>query len=163
MLTLLFLPLVAAAEPTVSGRYVLAETSEDLERIHDEAVQEAIAQLPWAFRAVARSRVRSAIRSCAEMDLDLSTETFQVRCDDQPSYVHDRSRATATITTDEGAEVDVRFEVGEDALNLRFATSQGGQETRYVPEGEGLVVTRQLFSSHLEAPVAWTVRYRPGG
>lgn len=156
----LLLAVASAAEPELTGRYSLAEPPAALVTKHEEAVEQALKQLPWAFRPFARSRLAQAVRNCAVVELRLDPTTFRSRCDDDGPVTHARG-ADSALTGDDGKRYTVALTTTAESATISFTGDEGGQRTIYAPQPDGaLLLTKELFSPHLPKPVRWTVRYR---
>lgn len=151
--------LAFAGEPAITGNWVLDESAESLASKHEEALQAALGQLPWAFRPVARGRLKQPIDNCATVSLSLDAQKFSAHCAGKDPFEQVRGSARE-ITGKDGKPYKVDLQVGDTEVVLSFVGEDGGQRTRYRREGDTLLYTKELVSSWFDHPVSWTVRYR---
>ncbi len=153
---------VASAEPVIDGEYVLADSASTLSSKHAAALDDALAQLPWAARPFAKPKLAAALKNCDKVRLALDSAQFEAVCDGDAPFRQDRAKSNAFITGDGGKRYDVALTVTDDRLTVQFTGEEGGQRTVYVPETQGtLNITKELFSKWLPEPVRWTVKYTP--
>ena len=163
-MVLLLLASALAADPAISGSWVLADDASTVQQKQQEALQAAVADMAWAYRPFARPRLEPVVRNCDAIWLDVAPSTFQARCDDNDPFEVGRDGPQAW-TNDEGETFTVEVGAAGEALTLSFAGENGGQRTLYARDGAHLLLTKEITSPYLPTPVRWTVRYalKPGG
>lgn len=155
----LWAALAGAAEPSIDGTWVLAESAEALASKHEAALTSAMAQLPWAIRPLAKGRLAKPISNCQVVELALNPAVFEARCDARPAFVRSRA-ATDPITGEDGKPYTVQLQADAASVQLSFLGEDGGQRTRYVRDGDRLLLTKEIVSSWFTDPVRWTVAYK---
>lgn len=158
MFTLL-MSVALAADPGVSGTFRVAHSAGELQTLHKAAVDKALADLPWAFRGVARGPLSRAISNCGELVMDLQPSQLTLQCDREAEQVVTRPANGHTMHNAHGEEMTVVLVASQSELSVRFETEDGGVTTRYIPAGDTLRVHKTLFSHRLDEPVTWEVRY----
>ena len=154
------LGLAFAAGPPVSGTWSLAESESSLQAKHEQALKDALAQLPWAFRSIAKGRLAKPIDNCDQVVLGLQTETFKAYCVGKEPFERTIGATQAPITGEDGKLYQVGLDVTAARVQLSFLGDDGGQRTRYAMDGDDLLLTKEIVSSWFSEPVEWTVRYR---
>jgi hypothetical protein len=152
--------LAFASGPPISGTWTLAETGASLDAKHDQALQDALAQLPWAFRGLAKGRLAKPIDNCERVILGLEGDRFHAQCAGQDALVRTVGAEQEPITGEDGKLYQVGLDVTAARVQLSFLGEDGGQRTRYAIDGDDLLLTKEIVSSWFESPVQWTVRYR---
>lgn len=153
------LPLPAIAAPVVYERVPDEATTQAL---LDKAVEDAAAQFSWAFRGIARNKLKSVAHACATYTID-ADGPFSWQCEDHPAIVREDG-TDAPWTSPKGKTFGLSVDKqGEDWITV-FKEGDGGQRNRFRFNPDGtLEVTKTVFSSQLPEPMVWTVRYRPQG
>lgn len=161
MWLLLLLAPARAGDPALSGRWTLADDPAAVQQAQAGALQRALDGLPFAFRPFARGRLQGAVVNCATVDLALDAERFSASCTGERAVTRPRTPPVGEWAGDDGQTYEVRLTVDERAAALKFTGPEGGQSIEYRLEPDGsLVVTKEIFSRYLSAPVPWSVRYR---
>lgn len=150
-----------AADPALTGTWVPDASAEALQSLHAQALDKGLENLPWALRPVARPFLKGTVRSCARLDLSLESTAFRAKCDDRPGLEIDLSGDPVPTTGEDGGACEIRPAQVDSGVKISFHCERGGQHNTYVRDGDGLLVTREVFSPQLAAPITWTVRYKP--
>jgi len=155
----------AALPELASGRFLLQEAPEVYRPRLDTAVEKAIASLHFAFRPLARLRLRPAVYEtvCGDLRLQLDAESFAVQCAGGES---ERRRLDGSDGTyvDDGDTYRIRIRLQGNSVEVTCAGERGGQSNTYAFEPDGrLVLHGSIFSSSLPTPLAWTLPYLRAG
>jgi hypothetical protein len=150
---------VAAAEPDLSGTWVLAEEPTTLARTHAVAVDDAVASLGWVMRPLARPLLRNSVNNCDQLTIALSPDQFTLACDDRPPLNRARGAESTTQIGLDGDTYALTLDVTETTLQLTFDGERGGQKSHFRREGDHLILQKQIFSTHLPEPIRWEVKY----
>lgn len=160
-LLLLLLAPALAGDPPVSGRWTIAETPAAVEATQAAALQRALDHLPFAFRPFARGRLETAVVNCHTVNVNLDASSFAAHCEGERSVTRPRAEPEGEWVDGDGQHYRVELSVDERAAALKFTGDEGGQRIEYRVDPDGsLVVTKEIFSRFLSAPVPWSVRYR---
>ncbi len=149
-----------AAGPPVSGTWTVAESEEVLKTKHDAALKNALGQLPWAFRGLAKGQLTNAIDNCPVVELGLEGGRFRANCKGEPVFERVIGPDQEPVTGEDGKTYQVGLDMTAARVQLSFLGDNGGQRTRYAIEDGDLLLTKEIVSRWLDEPVEWTVRYR---
>ena len=155
-----FMTMSMAADPAVSGTWVLDQPEAEVAAVHEQTVQTTLDSLPWAIRGFARRPLTKTVDNCPHLTIDLQSSELVLHCKGKDPATIERPSQGRVTTGEDGNPVTIDLETAASWLSVRFATEDGGVTTRYATSGEHLVVTKSLFSPRLDAPVEWVVRYR---
>jgi len=150
----------AEFQARLNGRYLPVLGDEEVQPLLDEAVDEAVSHMTWAFRPFARYRLRKTARQCPWYDLELTEELFTLHCGDDGAWVSRLDNDGGPLI-DEGEAFEVIMEVREPAVTMTVQDHRGGQRTTWTLEGaDDLTVDVHIFSDrHLPEPLVWSLRY----
>ena len=154
---------VALATPELSGRWQILQSPAEVERLHTEAVDEALGSIPWAFRGLARPHLTKTVDSCPDLTLSYADSGFSASCPDKPPFTFDAPLEARTIDGRDGKKVLVTPTPVANGLILRFDGDQGGLKSSYTLRDKTLEVRKEVFSPHLDKPIVWIVRYQRVG
>ena len=150
---------VALAEPELSGDWRLAEEPAALAQTHAEAVDRAVASLPWLVRPMARPFLKNSVQNCQRLQLVLDEAHLGLTCDERPPLKCSRGSEVTAVEGVDGSSYAVALEVTASAARLIFTGERGGQKSHFRREGDALLLRKEIFSQHLPDPIVWEVRY----
>ncbi len=159
-------PFAAAAEPSaelqakMTGRFRLAESEAVVQQRLSDAIDHAVDPMNFVARPIARSRLRRPVYYCKAYQLALGPETVRIECDDRPPVERRLDNSEGPAVGLDAEPLDVRVQVGGDAVELAFKSADGTRITNYRFGDRGeLEVSVRVESPSLERPVTWKVRY----
>jgi hypothetical protein len=150
--------LAFAADLDLGGQWVMDEPLDRVRVKHEATLQSALSQFPWAIRPLIKRRLAEPIQNCRTLQLSWMNDVFKARCDGKEEFVRTLSD-TSPITGEDGKPYTVKLEPAASHLELSFLGEDGGQRTRYLLQGDQLLLTKEIVSSWFEKPVVWTVAY----
>lgn len=145
---------------TASGAWAMAAPRAEVDAALTRSVDEAVANVSLLFRPFARPNLAPQAYACDGYTITLVGDQFTVQCDQRPSFSW-RVGQTGPYTRNNGEVVQVSMTRDGRSLALDFKAEHGGKRFVYAfPEGGGLVVTQEVYSPYLSAPMRWTVAYK---
>lgn len=154
------LSIAFAAGPPVTGTWTVAESDAVLKTKHEAALKNALGQLPWAFRGLAKGQLTNAIDNCDVVELGLEGQQFRANCKGDPPLIRTIGPDQDPVTGEDGKTYQVGLDMTAARIQLSFLGDNGGQRTRYAIDDGDLLLTKEIVSSWLDDPVEWTVRYQ---
>lgn len=158
---------VTQAEPpkelieVANGTFVLVESKSNINRALEMAVQRTVDSLSWAFRPLAKTKLKSAVSACPSYTMALSQNLFSVQCEGQSAFVRNLVGPNEEYRDEDGNLYNIDLKLGEQKIELKFSGKLGGQSSKYLFDEKGiLVVTNTIFSEHLPEPLVWTLHYQ---
>lgn len=124
-----------------------------------QAVESAVAEMNFAFRGIARSRLSKLSGACELYTFDLSSTHFTYTCQGYDPVVAPLDGSTATYTKTDGEVVQLALESTADRMVVTFAAENGGQRTIFDFGASELRLTREITSEYLPKPVIYVARY----
>lgn len=144
-----------------TGRFVRAEAEADVRARLDAAVEAAAADVSVVVRPIARSMLTEQAQSCAGYTMRLDGDVFSVHCDGRTPIVVTLGRTATVDPNGDGDQVTCVAARDGRSVKLDFKTDRGGRRVTYTFAEDGaLVVDQEVYSSYLETPMRWSVRYR---
>jgi hypothetical protein len=160
-------PSAAGSEPStalqarMTGHFRVAESDDVLQQRLAAAIDTAVEPMNFIARPIARSRLRSVVYYCKTYELALDAQTVHVACDDRPRIDRRLDNSQGPVAGLQSEPVDVKVQVGADAVELTIAGADGTRITSYrFGDDRALEVSVKVVSPRLERPVTWKVAYR---
>ena len=158
--TLLMLSAAHAVGPEASGTYTLTDSPAQVAQFKEEAVSKTLNSMNFALRAIAGSRVESAVTACAGYNIVVEGGTMKVKCDAKPWVTINLDGTPSSYTNDQGVSYVVTASQSGDKVTATFAGDDASQTTIYNFAGGGLAVHKTINSEYFGEPLRWTNSYR---
>ena len=162
MLAVLWMTLTAHADvgATMSGRYQLADSPAEVEAFKTAAIERTLASMNFALRAIAGSRVESAVTACNGYDIQIAEDAMTVTCDAKPPVRLLLNGQPSSYTTAQGVNYAVTAQRSGDQVTATFSGNDASQVTVYDFSSGQLSVHKTINSPYFGAPLQWTNNYR---
>ena len=149
---------LTAAPSPLTGRFRYVGPAAQQSAAIDAAIDVAIANFPPAIQEVARRRLKEATAIPSAVVLEIGDAARKVSLDARTITTRPGKAATWSAG---GMISRVTHEVGDAALTERLVTVEGDRQNVYTLEGDGRAMTLAVTirSSHLAAPIRYTLRY----
>ncbi|MFK7929703.1 MAG: hypothetical protein AB8H79_16035 [Myxococcota bacterium] len=158
MLMSLLLMSATAAVPQGTTRHALSEPKAQVDAKLSKAVEETVGQIPWAFRGIARPKIAPLATACPAYRFHIEGPSFEVQCDGKDPVKIDVG-GTFNWTSPEGDPFVGTLTKAADTYTLNFAGGSGSKRFIYNFGGSALVVTQEIRSPRLTAPMRWSLNY----
>ena len=153
---------VAAAAPAPPPAGVsdwsLAESAATIDARKAASVEATVETIVAPLRGLARSKLAGQPKTCARYTIERAANTVTVRCDGGLVTVA-LGGATTAVKADDGSPMQASAQLRDGGLTLTFVGEKATQTTRYVVEGDAMVVTKEISSSYFSVPVRCHFRY----
>lgn len=145
--------------PALTGRYVLAGASEEARETVHRAIDEAVGEMSFFVRRVARSRLREKNPVRRELEIDVSGDMVTVAYGDQRYRSPEGRWQTVTAT---GEQVQLLHQLRGNRLYQTFRSDDGEKLTVYTLSDDGrfLWLDVTVRSPQLPSPLTYRLSYR---
>ena len=148
------------AQPAnLQGVYTIdAAASDDI----DAAITRGTADMNFAIRSLARSLTAKTNPRYERVEIRRNDTTVSVRYDSRPPIEVPADGRSVRWVREDGAAYDVSVQWNAPQLVMHFESDTGKRINTLVlqPDGRTLRFSVQLISSHLPAPILYTLTYR---
>ncbi len=167
MLLLLLTAVIAHAEPpgepvakATSGTWSFASDADAYQAAAKASVEASIAEINFAFRAIARKKLMDLAPACTEYRFDLTAESFSYTCVGHPPVVAPLDGSGATYEKWDGEVVPLQLRTTKDTVIIDFNGEDGGQLTTFRFTGETVELRREITSQYFSKSVVYDATYR---
>jgi hypothetical protein len=148
-----------AQQPDLQGVYTIdADASDNI----DAAITRGTADMNFAIRSLARSRTAKTNPRYRRVEIRRNASTVSVKYDARPPIEIPADGRSITWLREDGAAYSVSVQWSAAQLVMHFESDTGNRTNTLVlqPDGTTLKFNVQLTSSHLPAPIVYTLTYR---
>ena len=142
----------------LSGSYAVADPAH-LDATQSAAIEAVVRQYPWAFRGLARPRVRNHVWNCGTLELTVGTE-LTVRCDDKPPSRFPIQSGIQSWVDPDGNPYEIEVQLTELSCSVWFRSAHGTMTWTWTHAPNGLQLGTEITSRYLPGPVQWSADYR---
>jgi hypothetical protein len=145
-----------AARPFLGSYRYAGDTRERAAR--EQAVEDAVAELNFLVRSLARSRLKSATPISATLRIAADTSSLTVANDNRlyTAPLDGRSVKSTGIT---GDPIELRYRISEGRIVQTFDGDGGGRANTFVLAGEQLVMQVRIYSHRLPKDVRYKLTF----
>jgi hypothetical protein len=148
-----------AQQEDLQGVYAIdAAASDDIEA----AITRGTADMNFAIRPLARSRTAKTNPCYQRIEIHRNENTVSVRYDARPPIDIPADGRSVPWIREDGATYDVSIEWSAAQAVMHFESDTGNRTNTLMlqPDGATLKFNVKLTSSHLPAPIIYTLTYR---
>ena len=153
-------PASAAVGPEVAGQWQLTDSPAQVQQFKDAAVKKTLDSMNFAVRALAGTKVESAVTACARYTITMDAQVMKVTCDSKPTVTVNLNGSPSSYTSDQGDTYTVTASVSGDVVTANFKGAEASQVTVYDFSGGQLSVQKTINSPYFGEPLRWTNHYR---
>lgn len=142
----------------MAGQYTLITPPEAIAAAQQAELDQALANVPAMLRPLGERLLRPTFFYCSRYQIEVGA-SFRLQCDDRPVLERALDGSASTMSYD-GQTLQSSIQHSDTALTLALQSDKGARTTSFVPTADGLTVTIEVSSSHLDAPLRWQLQYR---
>lgn len=140
------------------GEYICVQSTEDLERRKQQALEKTLQSMNFLMRSMAESRLTGKPYMCRTYIIEPTENILRVTCDDKP-VIEIRLDGTKTeYSTKEGSYASIA-KVDERQIFQTFDAGKGGFSVTYIRTEKGFDVVKSIFSSYLKESLTVRASY----
>jgi len=155
---LALIPIALAGPHLLTGSYTVADPVR-LDATQSSAIEDVVRQYPWAFRGLARPRVRDHVWNCGTLQLTVGTELV-VHCDDKPPSRFPIQPGIQSWVDSEGKPYEIEVQLSDSTCSVWFRSAHGTMTWTWTDAPRGLRLATEITSRFLPGPVQWSADYR---
>lgn len=150
------------ASPTLAsslgGTYRAVLPEESVRELLETEVEEAAQTFSVFTRPIARPKLKRAAQYCLAMEVKVTEDTFEARCDGQTGLTRPINAEEVPFETPVG-RVMTRVVREGSAVTLWLDGETGSRKSVYRFEDAALVMDVSVSSEWLDEPMTWSLRY----
>lgn len=143
----------------LGGHYVAVTPAETVAAAQKAEMELSLASVPSVLRPIGERLLAPSLFHCREYVLDISSGSFNLRCDDKPGLQYNMDGSVREIVY-EGKPLQSRVWTEGQAVVLSIASDTGNRTSRFLPTDSGMDLKVQVASERLDRPVSWEIRYQ---
>lgn len=154
--------LLVALQPSLAApapRYEATQAPPEVQSILDAAVERSVQGVPWAFRGMARPRLKPLATACEAYLFQSGADWLSVQCVGKSVVRRTVGRSEPWVDA-KGKELQSTLTRSGEKYTLDFRGDDGGKRFTYdFSEAGRLSVTQEVYSPNLAVPMVWTLEY----